>query len=146
MTMLTLAEAAGLIPGATVRGDANATAAAFARICTDSRMAGPGDLFVALKGERFDAHDFLADVAARGVSAVLAAHVPPGWNLPALIVGDPRAALGALASGWRRRFAIPLVAVTGSNGKTTVKEMIASIFAAASGVNARLATAGNLNN
>jgi UDP-N-acetylmuramoyl-tripeptide--D-alanyl-D-alanine ligase len=143
MTMLTLAEAARLIPGATVRGE---PAAAFARICTDSRMAGPGDLFVALKGERFDAHDFLADVAARGVSAVLAAHVSPDWNLPALIVADPRAALGELASGWRRRFAIPLVAVTGSNGKTTVKEMIASIFAAACGVNARLATAGNLNN
>ncbi|MEA3118900.1 MAG: UDP-N-acetylmuramoyl-tripeptide--D-alanyl-D-alanine ligase [Paraburkholderia sp.] len=143
MTMLTLAEAAGLIPGATACGDAAAT---FARICTDSRMAGPGDLFVALKGERFDAHDFLPDVAKRGVSAVLAAHVPPGWNLPALIVADTRAALGALASGWRRRFAIPLVAVTGSNGKTTVKEMIASIFAAACGANARLATLGNLNN
>jgi UDP-N-acetylmuramoyl-tripeptide--D-alanyl-D-alanine ligase len=143
MTMLTLAEAARLIPGATVRGDATT---AFARICTDSRTAGPGDLFVALKGERFDAHDFLADVAAGGVSAVLAARVPPDWTLPALIVADTRAALGALASGWRRRFAIPLVAVTGSNGKTTVKEMIASIFAAACGVNARLATAGNLNN
>jgi len=143
MTMLTLTEAARLIPGATVRGDGTA---AFARIGTDSRTAGPGDLFVALKGERFDAHDFLPDVAARGASAVLAAHLPPDWNLPALVVADTRAALGALARGWRRRFAIPLVAVTGSNGKTTVKEMIASIFAAACGEEARLATAGNLNN
>ena len=143
MTTLTLAEAARLIPGATVRGD---DAALFERIGTDSRTAGPGELFVALKGERFDAHDFLADVASRGVSAVLAAHVPPEWNLPALIVADTRAALGALARGWRRRFPIPLVAVTGSNGKTTVKEMIASIFAAACGDDARLATAGNFNN
>jgi UDP-N-acetylmuramoyl-tripeptide--D-alanyl-D-alanine ligase len=143
MTMLTLAEAARLIPGATVQGD---DAATFERIGTDSRTAGPGDLFVALKGERFDAHDFLANVAERGVNAVLAARVPPGWSLPALIVPDTRAALGALARGWRRRFSMPLVAVTGSNGKTTVKEMIASIFAAAAGVDARLATAGNLNN
>ena len=143
MTMLTLAEAARLIPGATVRGDG---AAAFERIGTDSRTAGPGDLFVALKGERFDAHDFLADVAGRGVSAVLTARVPPSGSLPALIVPDTRTALGALARGWRRRFAMPLVAVTGSNGKTTVKEMIASIFAAAAGEDARLATAGNFNN
>jgi UDP-N-acetylmuramoyl-tripeptide--D-alanyl-D-alanine ligase len=143
MTMLTLAEAARLIPGATVHGDGAAT---FERIGTDSRTAGPGDLFVAIKGERFDAHDFLAEVAARGVSAVLAARVPAGWNLPALVVADTRTALGALARGWRRRFAIPLVAVTGSNGKTTVKEMIASIFAAAQGIDAHLATAGNFNN
>ncbi len=144
MTMLTLIEAARLIPGATILGDG---AAAFERIATDSRAAGPGDLFVALKGERFDAHDFLPDVAARGVSAVLAARVPPsGWSLPTLVVADTRSALGALARGWRRRFEIPLVAVTGSNGKTTVKEMIASIFAAAVGADQRLATAGNFNN
>ncbi len=144
MTMLTLAEAARLIHGATVVGDGTVT---FERVSTDSRTAGPGDLFVALKGERFDAHDFLADVAVRGVSAVLAARVPASsWNLPTVVVDETRAALGALARGWRRRFQIPLVAVTGSNGKTTVKEMIASIFAAAAGADGRLATAGNLNN
>jgi UDP-N-acetylmuramoyl-tripeptide--D-alanyl-D-alanine ligase len=144
MTMLTLTEAARLIPGATIVGDG---AAAFERISTDSRTAGPGDLFVALKGERFDAHDFLADVAARGVSAVLAARTPSSdWNLPTIVASDTRAALADLARGWRRRFEIPLVAVTGSNGKTTVKEMIASIFAAAVGANDRLATAGNFNN
>ncbi|HEV3105985.1 MAG TPA: Mur ligase family protein, partial [Trinickia sp.] len=143
MTMLSLTDAARLIPGATVRGDG---AAAFERISTDSRTAGPGDLFVALKGERFDAHAFLADVAARGVAAVLVADVPPEWKGPALVAADTRAALGALARGWRRRFAMPLVAVTGSNGKTTVKEMIASIFSAACGEDARLATAGNFNN
>jgi UDP-N-acetylmuramoyl-tripeptide--D-alanyl-D-alanine ligase len=143
MTMLSLAEAARLIPGATVLGDG---AAVFNRIGTDSRKAAAGELFVALKGDRFDAHDFLPDVAARGVSAVLATRVPDGWQVPTLIVPDTRVALGALARGWRSRFSLPLVAVTGSNGKTTVKEMIASIFAQAVGESARLATAGNFNN
>lgn len=143
MTMLSLREAAALIPGASVLGDENAT---FARISTDSRTTGPGDLFVALKGDRFDAHDFLPEVAGRHVSAALVSRSPGDWRIPALRVDDTRTALGALALGWRRRFTLPLVAVTGSNGKTTVKEMIASIFAAAVGAEARLATAGNLNN
>ncbi|MFX1673367.1 UDP-N-acetylmuramoyl-tripeptide--D-alanyl-D-alanine ligase [Paraburkholderia sp. A2WS-5] len=143
MTMLTLREAAALIPGASVLGDENAT---FERIATDSRTAGPGDLFVALKGDRFDAHDFLSEVAGRHVSAALVSRSPGDWRMPALRVDDTRTALGALALGWRRRFTMPLVAVTGSNGKTTVKEMIASIFAVAVGEDARLATAGNLNN
>ena len=143
MTMLSLAQAAQLVPGAVVIGDDSAV---FDRIGTDSRTTGPGELFVALKGDRFDAHAFLPDVAARGASAVVATHVPDGWPVPALIVPDTRAALGALARGWRGRFSLPLVAVTGSNGKTTVKEMIASIFAQAVGESARLATAGNFNN
>lgn len=148
MTMLSLAQAASLIPGAIVSGDGAVT---FDRISTDSRTAGPGDLFVALKGERFDAHDFVADVARRGVSAVLVSRLPEGLAIPAIVAagngnGDTRVALGALARGWRRQFAVPLVAVTGSNGKTTVKEMIASIFAAACGEGGRLATAGNFNN
>lgn len=143
MTMFSLNEAARWIDGATLRGDG---AVAIERVCTDSRTAGPGDLFVALKGDRFDAHDFLSEVAARGASAVLAAHLPDDWTAPALLVQDTRAALGALARGWRRRFTMPLVAVTGSNGKTTVKEMISSIFAQAAGETGRLATAGNFNN
>ncbi|MET3621392.1 UDP-N-acetylmuramoyl-tripeptide--D-alanyl-D-alanine ligase [Burkholderia ambifaria] len=143
MTMLSLGEAARLIPGATVHGDPDTT---FERVSTDSRTVGPGDLFVALKGDRFDAHDFLGDVAARGAAAALVAHVPAGLAMPVVEGGETRAALGALALGWRKRFTVPLVAVTGSNGKTTVKEMIASIFAAAVGADARLATAGNLNN
>ncbi|EDT43414.1 UDP-N-acetylmuramoyl-tripeptide--D-alanyl-D-alanine ligase [Burkholderia ambifaria] len=143
MTMLSLGEAARLIPGAAVHGDPDTT---FERVSTDSRTVGPGDLFVALKGDRFDAHDFLGDVAARGAAAALVAHVPAGLAMPVVEGGETRAALGALAHGWRKRFAVPLVAVTGSNGKTTVKEMIASIFAAAVGADARLATAGNLNN
>ncbi len=143
MTMLSLGEAARLISGATVKGDAGVT---FERVSTDSRTAGPGDLFVALKGERFDAHEFLGDVAARGAAAALVSHTPAGLAMPTIEGGETRAALGALAHGWRKRFALPVVAVTGSNGKTTVKEMIASIFAAAAGADARLATAGNLNN
>jgi UDP-N-acetylmuramoyl-tripeptide--D-alanyl-D-alanine ligase len=143
MTMFSLREAAALIPGATVMGDDTVT---FARVSTDSRSAGPGDLFVALKGERFDAHDFLPDVAARNISAALITRAPDGWQVPALRVADTRVGLGALANGWRRRFTMPLVAVTGSNGKTTVKEMISSIFAAAVGEASRLATAGNFNN
>ncbi len=143
MTMLTLDEAAALIPGATVIGDGGV---AFARVSTDSRTAGAGDLFVALKGERFDAHDFLANVAAQGASAALVSREDASLALPQLKAADTRAALGALAHGWRKRFDLPLVAVTGSNGKTTVKEMIASVFAAAVGKDARLSTAGNFNN
>ncbi|MFM0735620.1 UDP-N-acetylmuramoyl-tripeptide--D-alanyl-D-alanine ligase [Paraburkholderia xenovorans] len=143
MSMFSLREAAALISGATVLGDGDVT---FERVSTDSRSAGPGDLFVAIKGDRFDAHDFLPDVAARNVTAVLVSRTPENWNVPSLRVTDTRVGLGALARGWRRKFTLPLVAVTGSNGKTTVKEMIASIFAAAVGEPARLATAGNFNN
>ncbi|WP_186310827.1 UDP-N-acetylmuramoyl-tripeptide--D-alanyl-D-alanine ligase [Paraburkholderia sp. BCC1886] len=141
--MFTLREAATLIPGATVLGD---DTVGFDCVSTDSRRVGPGDLFVALKGDRFDAHDFLAEVASRNVTAVLVSRTPGDWRVPSLQVADTRVALGALARGWRRKFDMPLVAVTGSNGKTTVKEMIASIFAAAVGDDARLATAGNFNN
>jgi len=143
MSLFTLREAALLIPGAVVSGDENIV---FERVSTDSRTAGPGDLFVAIKGDRFDAHDFLAQVGQRGIAAVLVTRLPDGFAVPAIKVKDTRAALGALAHGWRTRFTMPLVAVTGSNGKTTVKEMIASIFAAAVGASAQLSTAGNFNN
>ena len=143
MSLFTLREAALLIPGAVVSGDENV---AFERVSTDSRTAGPGDLFVAIKGDRFDAHDFLAQVGQRGIAAVLVTRLPDGFAVHAIKVKDTRAALGALAHGWRTRFTMPLVAVTGSNGKTTVKEMIASIFAAAVGASAQLSTAGNFNN
>ena len=141
--MLTLREAAALIPGATVLGDESTR---IERVSTDSRTTGPGDLFIALKGDRFDAHDFLPQVAERHASAVLVSRSPADWRVPALRASDTRVALQALAHGWRGRFKVPVVAVTGSNGKTTVKGMIASIFAAAVGEDQRLATAGNLNN
>ncbi|MBS0308810.1 MAG: UDP-N-acetylmuramoyl-tripeptide--D-alanyl-D-alanine ligase [Proteobacteria bacterium] len=120
--------------------------AAFSGVSTDSRSVAAGNLFVALQGERFDAHDFLAEVAARGVAAVVVDHVPAGLAVPALIVPDTRAALGEIANWWRRQFSMPIIGVTGSNGKTTVKEMIASILAAAFGDAHYLATRGNLNN
>ncbi|MFP5392419.1 MAG: UDP-N-acetylmuramoyl-tripeptide--D-alanyl-D-alanine ligase [Gammaproteobacteria bacterium] len=120
--------------------------AAFDSVSTDSRSAGPGSLFVALRGERFDAHDFLQQVAASGAAAVVAEELPDGFALPALIVPNTLTALGEIANSWRRQFDIPVIGVTGSNGKTTVKEMIASILAAAHGEDARLATRGNLNN
>jgi len=121
-------------------------AAAFQGISTNSREITPGSLFVALRGERFDAHDFLAEVATSGAAAVLAEKVPQAYPLPALLVPDTRVALGEIAAYWRRQFAIPVIGVTGSNGKTTVKEMIASILAAEFGPDNYLATRGNLNN
>ena len=121
-------------------------ATALTGVSTDTRAIAPGQLFVALRGDRFDAHGFLAEARARGAGAVLFEQWRAGIPLPALWVPDARRALGELAAGWRRRFALPLVAVTGSNGKTTVKEMIAAIFAEAFDASAWLATRGNLNN
>ena len=115
-------------------------------VSTDTRAVGDGQLFVALRGERFDAHDFLDQAVAAGAAALLvsdAARVPAGVS--ALVVDDTRIALGKLAAAWRARFTIPVIAVTGSNGKTTTKEMIAAILKAQYG-DAVLATRGNLNN
>jgi UDP-N-acetylmuramoyl-tripeptide--D-alanyl-D-alanine ligase len=120
--------------------------AAFEGVSTDSRTVQAGALFVALRGETFDAHKFLDQVAAKGVAAVVAEQLPEGWTLPAIVVPDTLAALGQVANVWRREYAIPVIGVTGSNGKTTVKEMIAAILAAAFGEDQRLATQGNLNN
>ncbi|HEY1044422.1 MAG TPA: UDP-N-acetylmuramoyl-tripeptide--D-alanyl-D-alanine ligase [Telluria sp.] len=120
--------------------------AAFDGVSTDSRTAPAGSLFIALKGENFDAHDYLDQVVARGVAAVVVNRVPEGFTLPAIIVPDTLAALGQIGNFWRSKFRIPLIGVTGSNGKTTVKEMIAAILAQAHGEENRLATQGNLNN
>jgi UDP-N-acetylmuramoyl-tripeptide--D-alanyl-D-alanine ligase len=136
-----LAELTAALDGAQMTRDA-----AFDSVSTDSRQAAAGALFVALRGETFDAHDFLDQVAARGVAAVVVEKLPEHFPLPAIVVPDTLAALGRIGNLWRRRFALPLIGVTGSNGKTTVKEMIASILAAAVGEGARLATQGNLNN
>jgi UDP-N-acetylmuramoyl-tripeptide--D-alanyl-D-alanine ligase len=120
--------------------------AAFEGVSTDSRTVAAGALFVALRGETFDAHDFLDQVVARNAAAVVVEKLPENFPLPALVVPDTLAALGRIGNAWRSQFAIPVIGVTGSNGKTTVKEMIASILAAAFGIEARLATQGNLNN
>ena len=138
------ARLADLLPS--IAGARMTAAADFTGVSTNSHTVAAGNLFVALRGERFDAHDFLTDVASRGAAAVVAERVPDHFSLPALIVPDTRHALGQIAQVWRRRFAIPVVGVTGSNGKTTVKEMIAAIFAAAYGQDNYLSTRGNLNN
>jgi len=140
--MMTLGQAQAWIPGSRLVGDA---ATPISRVHTDTRTLAGGDLFVALKGERFDANDFLADARARGAVAAVAHRGLEAAGLAGLEVPDTLAALGALAAGWRAQFELPLVAVTGSNGKTTVTQMIASILRAA-GTGRALATLGNLNN
>ncbi|MFL6698971.1 MAG: UDP-N-acetylmuramoyl-tripeptide--D-alanyl-D-alanine ligase [Vitreoscilla sp.] len=139
---MTLADAAAMVPGSTLVGDG---ARAFERVHTDTRTLRAGDLFVALQGERFDAHDFLPQARAAGAVAAIGTHGVVEAGLDGLVVGDSLDALQALATGWRRRFAGPVIAVTGSNGKTTVTQMIASILRAAHG-DAAHSTAGNLNN
>ena len=115
-------------------------------VVTDSRKVVPGCLFVAIIGEKFDAHDFLADVVKQGAAAVVVERLPAGLSVPALVVTNTRVALGEIAHAWRAQFTLPVIGVTGSNGKTTVKEMIAAILTAAFGVESALATQGNLNN
>jgi UDP-N-acetylmuramoyl-tripeptide--D-alanyl-D-alanine ligase len=144
--MLTLAQAQTLLPGSRVLG---APETPFARVHTDTRSLLPGDLFVALRGEYFDAHDFLPQAQAAGASAALVQQRPEGCSLPCLLVPDSLLALQQLAAAWRLRYAGPLVAVTGSNGKTTVTQMVAAILRAWLGAgpdSPALATAGNLNN
>ncbi len=141
--MFSLRDAFGWLSSGRLIGDG---AVRIDAVATDSRSVAGGALFVALRGERHDAHDFILQVQAAGAAAVVVERWIEGMRAPALLVPDTRIALGEIAAGWRRRFALPLIAVTGSNGKTTVKEMVASILAAHCGEDARLATAGNLNN
>ncbi|HET7157594.1 MAG TPA: UDP-N-acetylmuramoyl-tripeptide--D-alanyl-D-alanine ligase, partial [Burkholderiales bacterium] len=129
----------------------------FKSVSTDTRTLHPGALFIALRGETHDGHRFIAAAASAGAVATLvdatgAGDVPAA--LPALIVEDTRLALGRLSAHWRNRFNLPLVGLTGSSGKTTVKEMLASILRAATvsavgekaAADVVLATRGNLNN
>lgn len=142
--MLNLKQAAAAIGGEAPGGDV-----AFSSVSTDTRSLRPGALFVALRGPRFDGHDFLEQARAAGaVAAMVDAGLPTSRApLPLLRVDDTRLGLGRLAAFWRRRFPIPLVAITGSNGKTTVKEMTAAILREHCGdAHAVLATEGNLNN
>ena len=112
---------------------------------SDSRSLRAGDLFVALRGERFDGHDYLAQARAAGAAAAIAERGLAENQLPGLRVGDSLRALQELAAAWRARMTLPLIAVTGSNGKTTVTQMLAGILRAWHGDSA-LATEGNLNN
>ena len=145
--MMTLAQAQRWLTQATLSGEGDV---AFKRVHTDTRTLQPGDLFVALKGERFDANDFLAEAKARGAVAALcqgeqAQSKLLAAGLPGLVVPDAKVALGELATRWRAQFSLPLIAVTGSNGKTTVTQMMASILKAFK-PEEFLATQGNLNN
>jgi UDP-N-acetylmuramoyl-tripeptide--D-alanyl-D-alanine ligase len=117
------------------------------RVSTDSRAIQPGDLFIALRGEKFDGGAFAAQALRQGAVGVVLDHQHASDIAPALRVDDTRLALGKLAAAWRARFTLPLVAITGSNGKTTVKEMLAAILRVEAGADAAvLNTEGNLNN
>jgi UDP-N-acetylmuramoyl-tripeptide--D-alanyl-D-alanine ligase len=118
----------------------------FTSVGTDSRHITQGQLFVALKGDKFDGHAYAAQALKDGAAAVMIADANLAVS-PAIVVKDTYQALGEMAAYWRDQFSLPIAGVTGSNGKTTVKEMLAAIFSAASGDKAAvLATEGNLNN
>jgi UDP-N-acetylmuramoyl-tripeptide--D-alanyl-D-alanine ligase len=144
--MMMLSEAAKILGGRLVGKDVRCTG-----ISTDSRKIKAGDLFIALNGDNFEGSDFVQGALEGGALAALVnKDAESRLTLPAaslLLVEDTRLALGLLAAHWRKQFSLPVVAVTGSNGKTTVKEMLASILRVAAGSDAAvLATQGNLNN
>jgi len=137
MTALRLSDVAPAIGARHVGADAR-----FERVSSDTRTLRHDDLFVALRGEHFDGHDYLPEAANAGACGALVER-DMAVELPLLVVDDSRLGLGRLARHWRERHSARLVAITGSNGKTTVKEMLAAILAHAGEV---LATQGNLNN
>ncbi|MBZ0106969.1 MAG: UDP-N-acetylmuramoyl-tripeptide--D-alanyl-D-alanine ligase [Sulfuricella denitrificans] len=145
--MLTLTQAAAGIQASMQGADVT-----FTSVTSDSRAITTGCLFVALRGERFDGHDFVTQAIRQGAltamvdQAAAERHAAEWQGMPLLVVADTRLVLGQLAAFWRGRQNIRLVAVTGSNGKTTVKEMLAAILREAAGEQAVLATEGNLNN
>jgi UDP-N-acetylmuramoyl-tripeptide--D-alanyl-D-alanine ligase len=139
---MTVAQLAGAVGAHAVQGERSAT---FSSVSTDSRTLSPGALFVALRGERFDGHVY-ADAAIQRGAAALMVERPLEMDVPQVIVADAKRSLGVGAAQWRARYSLPVIAVAGSNGKTTVTQMIASILAQAYGEARRLATRGNLNN
>jgi UDP-N-acetylmuramoyl-tripeptide--D-alanyl-D-alanine ligase len=140
--MMSLHDAARMADGRASGGNP-----ALAGVSTDTRTLRAGDLFVALRGERFDGHAFLAQARAAGAAAAMVDRRYAGeYPMPVIVVEETKLALGTLARAWRSRFDPVLIAVTGSNGKTTVKEMLAAILRAHAGEDAVLATAGNFNN
>ncbi|MFT4058980.1 MAG: UDP-N-acetylmuramoyl-tripeptide--D-alanyl-D-alanine ligase [Legionella sp.] len=110
-------------------------------VCTDSRELKPGSLFIAIQGARFDGHDFIKEAEAKGAVAAIVARAVIGVTIPQLVVADPLLALAKIAAAHRQNIHCPVIALTGSNGKTTTKEMIAAILPTPSH-----ATKGNLNN
>ena len=132
-----LAELAAVLETRLIKGDA-----AFAGVTTDSRHVKPGELFVALRGERHDAHDYVAQAEAAGAAAAVVERELP-LALPQLVCLDTLEALGRIARHWRDRVHPRVVGITGSNGKTTVKTLAASILSR--GFRCHV-NAGNLNN
>jgi len=126
---LTVADIAAATGGRVAQGDPAATASG---VCTDTRTLAPGDLFVALVGEVHDAHDYLPAACAAGAAGTLAARCPDGLppNWPVVLVPDTTLAYAALAGWWRQRMPAGVLGITGSNGKTTTKEMAAHLLAA----------------
>jgi UDP-N-acetylmuramoyl-tripeptide--D-alanyl-D-alanine ligase len=139
--MMSLAQAHALLPGSRLLGDGQLM---LQRVHSDTRSLQAGDFFVALRGERFDGHDHLAQAQQAGAMAALAERGLDDQQ-PGLQVADSLQGLQQLSAAWRAQFQLGLIAVTGSNGKTTVTQMIASILRAWCG-DAALATAGNFNN
>jgi UDP-N-acetylmuramoyl-tripeptide--D-alanyl-D-alanine ligase len=133
-----LSEAAAIVAGRLAGGDAE-----FRGVSIDSRTLEPGQLFVALRGERFDGHDYVAAAARRGAAGAIVERAAADAALPQVVVRDALAALTALAAAWRAKSAAIVLGVGGSNGKTTTKELLAAIV---SGAGPSLATRGNLNN
>jgi UDP-N-acetylmuramoyl-tripeptide--D-alanyl-D-alanine ligase len=128
MDVRSLTYIAGACDGELIRGEGNRTVS---RVCLDSRQAQAGDVFFALKGDRFDGHDYIGEVARKGVDAVVMARtrLPVEAAGSAVIaVDDPRKALGRLAARYRSEFGLPMIAVGGSNGKTSTKELVASVL------------------
>ena len=137
MRSRTLAAVAQQVSGTLLGADA-----AFGRVSIDTRKLDAGALFVAIPGERFDGNDFISDAHASNAAGAVVSR-PADVPLPQVRVSDTRNALSGMARGWRKNFPIPVVAVTGSNGKTTVKELIAGILGGSRDV---CVTRGNLNN
>ncbi len=142
--MMDLRQIVEWLPGSTLVGNA---AQRVTRVHTDTRTLQPGDLFVAIRGDNFDGNQFLAQARAGGAVAALAHDAAQlrAADLPGIVVSDTRHALGLLATRWREQFSLPLIAVTGSNGKTTVTQMLATILRLWM-AEAALATQGNFNN
>lgn len=139
--MMQLSEAASALNAKLIGADV-----AFDSVGSDSRNIVAGQLFVAIKGENFDGNVFAAEAINKGAAAVMVSDAATVAR-PALVVHDTRLALGELAKYWRSKFSAPVIGVTGSNGKTTTKEMLTAILAAATGdINKVHATYGNLNN
>ncbi len=140
MKPITIKEILAAVGGKLLCGDENTV---FTDVCTDTRKITQGSLFVPLVGEHFDAHDFISDALKQGCAASFSSRENISAEKPIIYVPNTRRALGMLASYYRQKFAIPVVAITGSVGKTTVKELTAAVLSARLNV---LKTAGNFNN